>query len=148
MAQMTRFKGGRDLLSQLHNDFNRLLAPFEFRTDLEWNETEWVPSVDIKEDGKRYMIHMDVPGVKGSDIDISMDNGTLTIKGKRELELKSENNNFLRVERSRGTFLRQLSLPEAVDHQRIEAKCHDGVLEIILPKSTQNTGHKIKVKEI
>lgn len=150
MTNLTRYNGGRDLFSQLHENFNRMLAPFEIRNELDWPEvsfTNWTPTVDVKEEEKRFVIHADVPGVKAADIDVSMENGLLTIKGKREEKIKEEKQNYLRIERSSGSFLRQLSLPEAIDQDHIEAKCHDGVLEIILPKTTKSIGHKIKVKE-
>lgn len=150
MAQLTSYRRRRDLLSQLHDNFDRLLYPFNFRSDLELPEvavSEWAPSIDIKEEDKHYLIHADVPGVKADDIDVNMENGILTIKGERQSEKKEEKENFLRVERSRGSFLRQLSLPEAVDAEKIEARCQDGVLEIKLPKKTESVGRKIKVQD-
>lgn len=151
MNRLTRHhRNGRDLLSQLHEDFNRLLAPFDVRPDLGWSEGsagEWIPSIDVKEEAKQYIIHADVPGVKASDIDINIENGVLTIKGKRESEMREEKENYLRVERSSGSFLRQLTLPEAIDPANIQAKCHEGVLEITLPKAKESMGRKIKVKQ-
>ena len=150
MNRITKYRGGRELLSQLHEDFGRLLSPFELRTDLGWPEvsvSDWVPSIDVKEENKHYLVRADVPGVKITDIDVSMENGILTIKGKRESEIKEEKENYLRVERSRGSFMRQLSLPEAVDQDKIEASCREGVLEIKLPKKAGSIGRKIKVKE-
>lgn len=150
MNRLTRYRGGRDLLSQLHDDFNRLLAPFDLRTDIGWPEvsvSEWIPNIDVKEEEKQYVIHADVPGVKAADIDVSMENGILTIKGKRESETKEEKENYLRVERSSGSFLRQLSLPEAIDQEKIEARCREGVLEIKLPKAAGSVGRKIEVKD-
>lgn len=148
MAQISRYRYGRDLLSQLQSDFNQLLSPFE-RNGYELTEgagVEWVPSIDVKEEEKKYIIHADVPGVKVTDIELSMENGVLTIKGKRKFEYKEEEENYLRIERSSGSFLRQFALPEAVDQEKIEAECHDGVLIITLPKSTKGSGRKITVK--
>ncbi len=150
MTLLTRHNGRRDLFTQLNENFNRMLVPFDLRTELGYPEisvSDWIPTIDVKEEDKRYVIHADVPGVKATDIDVSMENGLLTIKGKRESKVKEEKENYLRIERSTGSFLRQLSLPEAVDLEHIEAKCHDGVLEITLPKTTQHIGRKIKVKE-
>lgn len=147
---LIRNSGKKDLFSQLNENFNRMLTPFDLRSEWTWPEvsiTEWAPSIDVKEEDKRFVIHADVPGVKAKDIDVSMENGLLTIRGKRESEVKEEKSNYLRVERSSGSFLRQLSLPDAVDQNKIEAKCTDGVLEITLPKSAQSLGHKIVVKE-
>lgn len=150
MAQLTPYHRRRDLISQLHDNFDRLLSPFNFRGDLEWPEvtvSEWAPSIDVKEEDKQYLVHADVPGVKADHIEINMENGILTIKGERQSEKKEEKENYLRVERSSGSFLRQLSLPEPIDAEKIEAQCQNGVLEIKLPKKTESAGRKIKVKD-
>lgn len=148
MAKITRYQGGRDLLSQLHEDFNRLLAPFDLRSELRWPEvpmSEWIPSIDVKENDNNFIIHADLPGVKTPDI--TMENGILTIKGKREeKETKEEKENYLRIERSSGSFMRQIALPETIDEANIKAKCRDGVLEIILPKAKKTAEKKIKVE--
>lgn len=149
MTMLIRNNGKRDLFSQLNENFHRMLTPFDLRGEWTWPEssiTEWAPNIDVKEEDKRFVIHADVPGVKAKDIDVSMENNLLTIRGKRESEVKEEKANYLRVERFSGSFLRQFSLPDAVDQDHIEAKCTDGVLEIILPKSTQRLGRKITVK--
>lgn len=149
MAKITRYQGGRDLLSQLHEDFNRLLAPFDLRSELRWPEipsSEWIPSIDVQEEDNQFIIHADVPGVKASDIDISMENGMLTIKGKRQSESKEKKENYLRIERASGSFLRQIALPETIDQEKIEATFRDGVLKIILPKTTKPAGKKINIK--
>lgn len=150
MNRMTNYRGERDLLSHLQEDIGRLLSPFDLRTEIGWPQvsvSDWIPSIDVKEDDKQYLIHVDVPGVKVTDIDVSMENGLLTLKGKRKTEKKEEKENYLRVERSRGSFMRQLSLPEAIDQDKIEATCREGVLEIKLPKKSGSVGRKIKVKE-
>lgn len=153
MSQLLRHRNGRrDLLSQIHNDFDRLLtsSPFDTRTEAEWPEVtmgEWMPSIDLKEEKKRYILSVDVPGVKAENIDINMENGLLTIKGTRECEKMDEKENYLCLERSSGAFLRQLSLPEAIDPKHIDADYHNGVLTITLPKATQHVGQKIKVNE-
>ena len=150
MNRLTRYRGRKDLLSQLHEDFNRLLEPFDLPAHLGWPGTsvsDWVPSIDVKEEENQYIVHADVPGVKAADIEVTMENGTLAIKGKRESEKTEEKENYLRVERSRGSFIRQLTLPEAVDQGKIEAHCQNGVLELILPKAKGTAEHKIKVNE-
>jgi len=148
MARMTRYqRGGRDLLSLL--DENGLLFPFGFRGELgeaELGSSDWAPRIDIKEKDDRYEVHADIPGVNPKDIDVSMENGVLTIKGSRETEVKEEKENYLRVERSSGSFLRQFSVPEAIDQTAITANCKDGVLSVVLPKAKESLGRKIEVK--
>ena len=151
MNSITRFRSGRNLMSQLHEDFNRLLAPFELgRGDLslpEFTIGDWFVTLDVKEDDTKYTVRADVPGVRATDIDISMENGILTIKGKRKFEVEETKGNFLRIERSAGSFIRQLTLPQTVNQEKIEAKCQDGVLEITLPKQEEGIGRKIQVKQ-
>ncbi|OGO91120.1 MAG: hypothetical protein A3F10_01440 [Coxiella sp. RIFCSPHIGHO2_12_FULL_42_15] len=148
MSQISRYRTGRDLISQLHNDFNRLLSPFEQKNLdlLEMSASEWIPTIDIQEEDMQYIVHADVPGVKPSDIEISMENAVLTIRGKRKTEIKEKEGSFLRVERCMGSFLRQLTLPESVDEKRIEAGYCDGVLRIRLPKMAKGKEHKIQIK--
>ena len=139
----------RDLLSQFSDEFNRFLTPFDLR-NMDWPEEslgQWTPSIDIKEEDTRYLVHADIPGVKAKDIDVSMENGVLTIKGKRESESKEEKENYLRVERSSGSFMRQITFPDTVEAEKIDAKCSEGVLEVILPKSGIVGAKKINVKE-
>lgn len=150
MNKLARHHSGRDVISQLHEDINRLLSPFDLRYEYATpglSMSEWLPNIDIKEDDKQYIVRADVPGVKASDIDLHMENGVLTIKGKRESERKEEKENYLRIERSSGSFMRQIALPDAVDSEKIQAKCCEGVLEITLPKAAQSIGRKIKVSE-
>lgn len=149
MKAILRRNSGRDLLSQLHQDFNQLLEPFHLQSEFqsELPLTNWIPTIDVREDEKCYLIHADLPGVKVEDIDVNMENGMLTIKGKRECEVKDEKENFLRVERSTGSFFRQITLPETIDKEQIQAKCKDGVLEIKLPKIKQAKTQKVRVVE-
>jgi HSP20 family protein len=95
---------------------------------------EWVPSVDIKEETDKFIIHADIPGVKPENIDISMEAGVLTVKGKKDSESKTEKEGYKRVERSFGSFYRRFSLPDSANDEAINAKCKLGVLEIIIPK--------------
>lgn len=138
-------------LSELHQALDRLFD----RNFLEWEKdfpamemTQWVPKIDVKEKNNQYVIRADVPGVNPKDIDISLEHGMLTIKGHKETETKEEKENFMRVERSSGTFYRSLNLPDAVDASKITAKSKNGVLEIIVPKNNNKpTSNKIKIQE-
>jgi HSP20 family protein len=150
MGNIIRRNNRRDMLSQLHEEFNRFLTPFDIRATLDWPEEslgQWVPSIDVKEEKDHYLIHADVPGVKASDIEVHMQNGVLTIKGKRETESKDQKENYLRVERSSGSFMRQITFPDAIDAGKIDAKCKDGVLDVVLPKASNGAAHKVDVKQ-
>jgi HSP20 family protein len=95
---------------------------------------EWAPAVDIKEETDKFMIIADIPGVKPEDIEVSMEAGVLTVKGKKESETKTEKEGYKRVERTSGSFYRRFSLPDSADGEAINAKCKHGVLEIVIPK--------------
>jgi HSP20 family protein len=107
---------------------------------------DWAPAVDIKEEPSQFIIHADLPGVEIKDIDITLENGVLTLKGQRASEKKEETENYRRIERVRGTFLRRFSLPDAVDAEKVAAKCKDGVLELIVPKREAAQPRRIAIE--
>jgi HSP20 family protein len=124
-----------NLLSQFQREVNRLLDAGRFGNEETGHAlADWAPAVDIKEEVNQFVIHADLPGVEIKDIDIALENGVLTLKGQRAIEQKEETENYRRVERVRGTFLRRFSLPDAVDAEKVTAKCRDGVLEVLVPK--------------
>ena len=108
--------------------------------------SHWRPAVDLKEENDRFVIFADLPGVDPKDIEITMENGTLAIRGERREEKEEDKEGFHRVERVRGTFYRRFSLPDTADAERVEAKGKDGVLEIVIPKHEKVQPRKISVK--
>jgi len=109
--------------------------------------SDWRPAVDIKEEKDRYVIHADLPGVEAKDIDITMENGILALKGERATNKEEEHDGYKRVERVRGTFYRRFSLPDTADTNNIEAKSKDGVLEIVVPKHEKVQPRRIEVSK-
>ena len=107
---------------------------------------EWTPAVDIKEDSEKFVLLADIPGVKPEDIDISMENGVLTIKGEKKTEAKTEQEGYKRVERTYGSFYRRFSLPDTANADAISAKSRLGVLEIVIPKREAVKPKKINVE--
>ncbi len=105
----------------------------------------WTPAVDIAEHENHFLIKADVPGVDPNDIEISMENGLLTMKGERESEIKEDKDGYTRVERSHGSFYRRFSLPETADSENITAKSNKGVLEISVGKKETSKPKKITV---
>jgi len=97
-----------------------------------------------KED--RFIVKVELPGMKKEDIDISVTGNTLTIKGERKAETEVKEEEYYCCERSYGNFFRSLTIPVSVDIEKIEAKYKDGVLEIDLPKSPEVTPKKIDIK--
>ena len=128
-----------NLLAQFHDEIGRLF-------DARFNPTsEWQPAVDVKETEKQYVIHADVPGVKPDDIEITLENGVLAIKGTRNWNSKEDTGDYKRVERARGTFFRRFALPDTADSESVSAKFKDGVLEIVIPKQEKVLPRKIKI---
>ncbi|NBQ69859.1 MAG: Hsp20/alpha crystallin family protein, partial [Nitrosomonadaceae bacterium] len=97
------------LLSQLQRELERSVAEGSTAT------AEWSPAVDIKEEADKFVIHADIPGVKPEEIDISMEDGVLTIKGEKKSESKTEKEGYKRVERTYGSFYRRFSLPDTAN---------------------------------
>jgi HSP20 family protein len=104
--------------------------------------------LDVKEDDKAYTVTADLPGLKESDVDVTFDAGVLTIRGEKKVERDEKKDTWHLVERSYGSFARQISLPAGIQDDRIEAKFDKGVLTITLPKETeaQKSAKKIAIK--
>jgi HSP20 family protein len=127
----------RNLVSR----FSRLLG------DIEGNglTSAWAPAVDIKEDPDKFFVNVDVPGVDPKDIEVTLENGVLTISGSREEEKKEEKEGYSRVERMSGKFFRRFMLPESVDEGKVSARTDKGVLHITIPKSDKQKARRISV---
>lgn len=143
---LTRYEP-RNAIEQLRREMGRM---FEGMPAVDEGSniatSDWIPAVDIQENTKEFIIHADIPGVDPDDIDVHMEDGTLTIKGERESESKEERDGYKRVERKRGTFYRRFSLPDTANADEISAKSKNGVLEISIPKQERAQPRKIEVK--
>ena len=107
----------------------------------------WSPRVDIHEEAERFVVLADVPGVETKDIDITAENGVLTIKGQRGSDRKdTDKNGYQRIERSSGSFARRFTLPESANTESITAKQTNGVLEVSIPKQPQVQPRRISVE--
>lgn len=135
----------------LFNQANALSKLFDERYPSEEDNqghvvaSDWVPAVDIKEEQHRYVILADVPGVDPKEIDITMENGVLTLRGERSAEREEERSGYRRVERVRGSFYRRFTLPDSVDPEGISARGNHGVLEIVIPKHEKVQPRRIEV---
>ena len=107
--------------------------------------SQWMPAVDIKETKKQFVIEADLPGVDKKNVNISMENNTLTIQGSREEEKKEEDQHYYRTERVRGSFYRRFTLPDTADSEKIAAKMVKGILEITIPKKEIAQPRSIKI---
>lgn len=105
----------------------------------------WQPRVDVKEESDRYLVRADVPGVDPKDIEITLDDGVLTLRGERKEEVKDEKEGYRRVERFSGRFFRRFTLPERTDPDKVGARADKGVLEISIPKAKSDPIRRIRI---
>ncbi|MBV1929391.1 MAG: Hsp20/alpha crystallin family protein [Gammaproteobacteria bacterium] len=105
----------------------------------------WIPAVDIKEENDRFLLKADIPGVDPKDIDVSMTDGVLTVRGDRSEEIKEEKDGYKRIERTSGSFYRRFVLPDTTDAEGITANCNKGVLELVIPKKPTSKPKRIEV---
>lgn len=110
------------------------------------NNRPWVPPVDIQETENELIFKADLPGMEMKDIDVRMENATLTVRGERKFESKKEDGGWHRMERSYGTFERVFALPNTVDVEKVKADYKNGTLTITLPKKEIAKPRQIKVE--
>ena len=132
-----------NLFSQFNDEMNRYLSTT--REGAANQEHDWMPAVDIREEDNRYLLSADIPGVNRDDVEITLEEGVLTVKGERKTETEVTGEGYRRRERSYGTFLRQFTLPDTVDAGNISASAEDGVLKITIPKQEKPEPRKITV---
>jgi len=111
-----------------------------------FGEDAWVPSLDLSETDKEFIVRAELPGVDPKEIEVTVNRDLLTIRGDRRQEREEKDENFRRVERFYGSFCRSLRLPSEVRADEAEASYDKGVLRIRLPKSPEYVPTKIQVK--
>ena len=99
-----------------------------------------------RQEQDRFVLRADVPGVKADDIDVSMDQGTLSISGERHANATDEDNGVQRIERATGRFLRRFTLPETADAESVAARSANGILEVTIPKAPEIQARRITVE--
>ena len=107
--------------------------------------SSFAPAVDVYEDEHKVTLKIDVPGIDEKDIDIRVENNTLTVHGERKIENEEKEENYRRVERQYGSFTRTFTLPQTVDTENVAANYDKGVLKIALPKKAEAKPKQIKV---
>lgn len=125
----------------------RMLSPGRAGLAAELADMEGrIPRVDVVENDNEIVVRAEVPGVKKDDLDISVDDNTVTIRGTSAHEERTEEGDYFRCEISRGSFARTVALPGAVDSEKVKAKLTEGVLELTMPKLEGAKRRKIKVQ--
>jgi len=116
-------------------------------TDLFNKEDALMPVIDISETEKEYMVTGEIPGVDAKDLDVTLTDGILTIKGEKKQENEEKEENYHRIERRYGSFERSFRIPEKVKTDKLDATYKDGVFKLSLPKAEVVEAKKIEVKE-
>jgi HSP20 family protein len=144
---MTRFDPFRDL-AVLQDRMNRLFNDTygRNREDDLMSRGSWTPAVDIYEIDGALVLKAELPDLRREDIDVSVENNTLTIRGERKLDSEIKQENFHRIERPYGSFLRQFSLPPTVDPSKIAAEYKNGLLTVKLPVREEAKPRTINVE--
>jgi HSP20 family protein len=144
---LMRWRPTRDLVS-IREEMNRLFDSFfsaipERRRGL--LEGEWVPSVDVAETDEGIVVTAELPGIKQEEVDISIADNVLTLKGEKKEEKEVKEKNYHRVERSYGSFQRSISLPTGVEAGKAKATYKDGILRVTVPKVEEAKPKQIKI---
>ena len=135
----------RDPFTALRQEVDDLLSRLSVDGPENWFSGVIAPSVDLSETNEALQVKIDVPGLKPEDIDIEVAQNSMRVSGERKEEKEEKGKSFHRVERRSGKFSRTISLPCAVQENKIQAEYHDGVLSVLMPKAEEAKAHRIKV---
>ncbi len=140
---ITRWDPFREVVA-LQNRVNSLFREMN-DDDNPLTTASFVPAVDIYEDSKRVVLKLEVPGIEEKDLDVRVENNTLTVKGERKFEKEEKEENFHRIERRYGSFYRAFTLPSTVDTEHIGASYNAGILKLELNKKAEAQPKQIKI---
>lgn len=131
-------------MSGVQNEVNRIFEDFFTRSTTEGNAI-FAPPLDIAESENEIVVKVEVPGIAQKDIDITVHDGVLTVKGEKRVEKDDKNLQWHRIERSYGSFARSLTLPNTVNQENIKAAYKDGVLTLTLAKREETKPRQINI---
>jgi len=141
---ITRWDPFREVVA-LQNRLNSVFGNLNPESDSPLTTGSFVPAVDVYEDEKKVVLKLEVPGIEEKDLDVRVENHTLTVKGERKFEKEEKEENFHRIERRYGSFYRAFTLPSTVDTENVDAKYENGVLKLELKKKPEAQPKQIKV---
>lgn len=145
MSSLARLTPLRDAF-RLQGELDRLFGVPVRALANDAEASRFAPPVDIYEDAEGLTLSVELPGFSADEIDLRVENDTLTLKGERKLENGDKRENYRRVERSYGSFTRAFALPPTVDTEQVRADAKDGVLKVFLPRREESKPRQIKVK--
>jgi HSP20 family protein len=132
-------------LRNLQDELNRVfISPFQSGSE-DSAKGSWTPSVDIVETDDKIILEAELPGMKPEEVEVSIENNVVTLKGERKFEKKEEKDNYHRIERSYGSFIRSFTLPRTVVGDEARADFENGVLRITLPKREETKARRIEI---
>lgn len=159
MGALTRRRWGTDVTpwQELEAFGNRIGRWFEspnlfetfrpmFSTPLLSERSTWMPAVELSESDTEFVLTAEVPGMSKEDLDISIDDNVLTLKGEKKLEREEERERMHIRERTYGSFERCFALPPNIEADKIKAEYHEGVVEVHIPKGPQSKGRHIEIE--
>jgi len=129
----------------LQEEVNRLFDDF-FLPSAQVRDFPFMPHVDISENNNQIKVKADLPGVTEKDIELTLENNILTIRGKREEEKETKEENYYSKERVYGAFMRQVQIPKRVNADSVKAKFKNGVLEVVMDKAEEEKSKKIAIQ--
>src|SRR5215467_7683471 len=144
MTVLTRWDPFREFTT-LQDRMNRLFRDSFGDREEALTTSTFAPPVDVYEDEHSVTLKIEVPGIEEKDIDVRVENNTLTVHGERKIEKEEKEENYRRVERQYGSFTRTFTLPQTVDTENVSATYEKGVLKITLPKKAEAKPKQIKV---
>lgn len=136
------FRAFQERFNRLFGEEFGLFAPMK---EEPWSLTTWAPACDIYETDNELVVKAELPEVKKEDVHVTIENNVLTIRGERKLEEKTEQENYRRVERRYGEFMRSFTLPSFVDPNNIRAEFKDGMLRVTLAKREEVKPKQVKI---
>jgi len=148
LTRFVPFRSGLNDVAVLQNRLNSIFH--EFAQPGEASEAlaagNFVPAVDVYEDADKLVLKLEVPGIRREDLDIRVEGRVLTVKGERKFESEEKEENFHRIERRYGSFVRSFTLPSTVNTEKVEATSADGVVSISFAKKAEAQPKQIQVQ--
>jgi HSP20 family protein len=143
-TQMRRRDEG--MLPSLRDEFENLMHEwFDRPFGIETGTGAWAPRCDLEDTDKAYVMHVELPGVEPDEIEVSVEDHTLTVRGERRFYEEKAEDGFTRRERSFGSFYRAVRLPDSVDADSVDASHSNGVLTVTVPKAAETRARRIEV---
>lgn len=142
---LVRWSPMREMMA-MQEQMNRLMNDTLGRPADEMDYGTWLPAVDLREEEHRFVLDVELPGMRKEDIEIHLENGILSVRGERRFEMQEKKENYHRIERAYGKFSRSFSLPTRVNAEGIAASYKDGLLEVSVPKAEESKPKKIAIQ--